>query len=261
MPADPYAAPKSHVADAPAVALGGDLIPQGQAVATGNGWQWIADGWGLFMRQPGTWVLIMVIFIVIFLVLGLIPIIGSLATNVLYPVFAGGFLLGCRALASGGDLEVGHLFAGFRDHFGKLALVGLFYLGAVIVAAMIAALVAGAGAGGFAALSNPEAFAREGGMMAIALFMLVMMALIVPAAMAIWFAPALIVFNDFGVGAALKSSFSACLKNIVPFLIYGIVFFVLAIVASIPIFLGWLALGPTLTASIYTAYRDIFYAD
>ena len=30
------------------------------------------------------------------------------------------------------------------------------------------------------------------------------------------------------------------------------------IVATLPLMLGWLALGPVLAASIYTAYRDIY---
>jgi len=58
--------------------------------------------------------------------------------------------------------------------------------------------------------------------------------------------------------AAIKQSFGACLKNIVPFLIYGVVAFVLSIVATIPFGLGWLVLGPVLAASVYTAYQDIF---
>jgi hypothetical protein len=44
-----------------------------------------------------------------------------------------------------------------------------------------------------------------------------------------------------------------------PFLLYGIVFFIAAIIASIPLMLGWLVLGPLLAASIYTAYRDIYF--
>ncbi len=99
------------------------------------------------------------------------------------------------------------------------------------------------------------------GTMTILLAVLVALALMIPAAMAIWFAPALVVLNDFGVGDALKASFVASLKNFVPFLVYGAVFLALAIVASIPLMLGWLALGPTIVASVYTAYRDIFYAE
>jgi hypothetical protein len=36
--------------------------------------------------------------------------------------------------------------------------------------------------------------------------------------------------------------------------------FVLAIVASIPLGLGWLLLGPVIIASVYTSYRDIFHS-
>jgi hypothetical protein len=41
----------------------------------------------------------------------------------------------------------------------------------------------------------------------------------IPLSMAMLFATPLIVFNDADVGAALKASFGACLKNISPFLV------------------------------------------
>jgi hypothetical protein len=41
--------------------------------------------------------------------------------------------------------------------------------------------------------------------------------------------------------------------------VFGVAFFLLAIVATIPVGLGWLVLGPVLLASIYTGYRDIYY--
>jgi len=41
-------------------------------------------------------------------------------------------------------------------------------------------------------------------------------------------------------------------------LIYGVVMLVLSILATLPLLLGWLVLVPIATASIYTAYRDIF---
>jgi uncharacterized membrane protein len=44
----------------------------------------------------------------------------------------------------------------------------------------------------------------------------------------------------------------------VPFLLYGIVLFILAIVAVIPLGLGMLILGPVIYASIFVAYKDIF---
>ena len=48
------------------------------------------------------------------------------------------------------------------------------------------------------------------------------------------------------------------MKNIMPFLVYGIAGFVLSIIASIPLFLGWVIFIPVITASIYISYKDIF---
>ena len=78
--------------------------------------------------------------------------------------------------------------------------------------------------------------------------------------MATWFAPALIVLHELAPIAALKASFYACLRNWIPFLIYGLAMLVLGILAAIPVGLGFLVLIPVLVASVYTAYRDIFRA-
>jgi uncharacterized membrane protein len=79
-----------------------------------------------------------------------------------------------------------------------------------------------------------------------------------PLVMAIWFAPALIVLQGTEPWAAMKLSFIGCLRNILPFLIYGVVGIALAIVATIPLLLGWLVLGPVTVASVYASYCDIF---
>jgi len=47
-------------------------------------------------------------------------------------------------------------------------------------------------------------------------------------------------------------------RNIWPFLIYGIVFLLLFIVATIPLGLGLLVVSPMIWASIYSGYRDIY---
>jgi uncharacterized membrane protein len=79
-----------------------------------------------------------------------------------------------------------------------------------------------------------------------------------PLLMALWFAPALVIFHDVQPMAAMKSSFQGCLRNMLPFLIYGIVGFLLAIVAVIPLGLGLLVLGPVMWGTMYVGYRDIF---
>jgi len=67
-----------------------------------------------------------------------------------------------------------------------------------------------------------------------------------------------VVFHDHGAIDALKGSFFGCLKNILPFLIYGLILMVASFIATIPLLLGWLVLGPVIGASVYTAYRDIY---
>ena len=254
MSSNPYAAPKAAVADA-ATPVQGNFIPGGRAVPAGRGWDWIVSGWNLFKKQPGMWIGLIVVALVIFFVMAIIPFIGSLALMVLGPVFGGGIMLGCRALDEGRELEIGHLFAGFKEKFGTLAAVGAIYLAAQVVIMVVIMLITGAslftlGRGG----------ADGGTAMGIVLAMLIMMALMIPVAMAVWLAPALVALNDRGAVEAMKESFFGCLKNIVPFLLYGIVLFVASIVAAIPLLLGWLVLGPVFAGSIYASYRDIYYS-
>jgi uncharacterized membrane protein len=56
----------------------------------------------------------------------------------------------------------------------------------------------------------------------------------------------------------MKASFRACLRNIPPFLVYGVVGVLLAIAASIPLGLGWFVLAPMAAASVYASYVDVF---
>jgi uncharacterized membrane protein len=255
---NPYAAPRATVADAVSPQQG-NFIPGGRGVPAGNGWTWIADAWELFKRQPGMWIAVVVALFVIFMVAAFIPVVGSIAMMVLFPVFTGGLMLGCRALAEGGRLEFGHLFAGFRGHVGTLAAVGAIYMVASLVIALVVGLITGVGMMTMMMGPNPDAANAVGALAGIVLASLVMLALMIPVIMAVWFAAPLVVFHERGAVDAMKESFFGCLKNIVPFLVYGVIFFILAILASIPLALGWLVLGPMAAASIYTAYRNVYF--
>ena len=76
--------------------------------------------------------------------------------------------------------------------------------------------------------------------------------------MAFWFAPGLVILGGMAPIDAIKASFAGSLKNIVPFILYTVIYFVAAIVATIPFGLGWLALMPLLMITIYVSYRDIY---
>ena len=252
---NPYAAPKAAVADE-AVVTNADFVPGGQAVPAGHGWTWIAEGWELFKRQPGMWIGIVLLFFVIMIAAALIPFLGGLLLSLFGPVFAAGFVVGCKALDSGGQLELGHLFAGFRERTGTLLAVGAIYLAASLVVMLVVGLTMGVGMAAMMGQGDPQSVGAMG--MTMVLAMLIMFALLLPLVMAIWLAAPLVVFHGQGAVDAMKGSFFGCLKNIVPFLLYGVVLFVFSIIATLPLGLGWLVLGPVFAASVYTSYRDIY---
>lgn len=251
MTTNPYSAPAATVAD-PAAPTG-RLVPGGRGVAAGHGWTWIAQGWDLFRQSPGVWVGMFLIFMLMYFAVGLIPFLGGVVTVIFAPVFTAGFMLGCRSLDEGGTLQVGHLFAGFRQRFGALVGVGAVYFAGTLIAVLITLALVGGSLAGFAQGTLPA----DGPLTGL-LFVLVFLALLLPVAMAFWFAAPLVVLHERGPLEAMKESFSGCLKNIVPYLLYGVIMLVLGILASIPLLLGWLVLGPVLTASLYASYRDIY---
>jgi hypothetical protein len=257
---NPYAPPKARVQDVPEQLPDGDFLPEGRGVPAGRGWSWLGEAWAFMGPQRWTFIGLFVLLVLIQIVANFIPLIGPIGVSIVMPVLLGGFLLGCESVRRGGAIEVGHLFAGFQRHAGKLLGIGALSFGFGIVAVIIMVAILGVAAlpmmmGG----AEPDPEAVMGMIVPMLLSVLVIMALSIPLAMAMLFAPALIVLNDYEFGTALKTSFFACLKNILPFLVWGVVVFVLSIVATIPLGLGWLLLGPTLMVSLYISYRDIFH--
>lgn len=247
--------------DAPVVAGSGNFLSAGRAVSAGRGWAWIVEGWALFQRAPGPWIAITVVGVVILVALSMVPVLGQIALTVLTPVFTAGLMLGCRSLQDGGTLEVPHLIGGFRERFGSLAAVGAIYLVAALVIALAVGLMVGTSLFSMFAdvhHADPEKIAAAA--VSVLLALLAMAALMIPVIMAIWFAPCLVVFHGQGAMDSMRGSFIACLKNTLPFLLYGLVLLVPAILATLPFALGWLVLGPVVPASVYTAYRDIFFS-
>ena len=236
-------------------------------VAAGNGLTWWTEGWRLFAASPWLWIAIVIVFVAIMVALAWVPLLGSLASTVLSPVLVAGIMAGCQAQDRGGQLTFEHLFSGFSDRLMPLVVVGLLYLAGTVAIALIfgALLIAVVGVSGLSALMSSDPLQGGWAMLAtlglgtlIALLVATLAAL--PLMMACWFAPALVMLRHDEPVAAMKTSFFACLANVMPMLVYGLIGIVLCIVASIPFLLGWIVLGPVFAASVYTSYKDIFGA-
>ena len=116
-------------------------------VDAGRGWGWIVEGWRLFARAPGVWIVILLIYFGINFVLSLIPLIGGLAYLLLSPVLTAGVLYGADAQARGETLEIGHLFRGFQDQqrMRPLVILGLISLAGYALMTLIAVGFIGGG--------------------------------------------------------------------------------------------------------------------
>ena len=236
-------------------------------VDAARGVSWWSEGWRLFSASPGVWIGIIVVFIVITVMMSMIPLLGTLATTLLGPVFAGGIMTGCRTQDRGGTLTLAHLFACFSDHLSPLMIVGLLYLvgSCAIMFFVFCAIFLTVGVGSIGAIMSGDAM--EAGYTLLETFgtaavivVLIALLLAIPLVMAYWFAPALVVFRNAEPWAAMKASFNANLVNMIPMLVYSLVGLGLAIVASIPLLLGWLVVAPMFAASVYASYKDIFGA-
>jgi len=240
-----------------------------RVVDASHGWRWIAQGILIFRKNPPQWLLLIAILFIGSRVLFAVPLIGVIAV-LIAPNFLAGLSHGAQALGQGKPLRLGYLASGFLKNAARLVTIGGVSLVGQFLTLMAITLVGGETISSLsktiaAGAAAPEAIAA---MQAAAPRM--MMALLVgfgvslPLMMAVWFAPLLVFFDDVKPLPALALSLWACLKNILPLLIYGMAV-VVPVVILMPLSLAtrqpdlglWL-LAPILVPSIYVSYKDLF---
>jgi hypothetical protein len=222
-----------------------EMIGEPRVVPAARGAAWWSEGFRLFTASIGTWIGIMVIYLVITLVISMIPFVGTVGHWLLTPVFMGGLMLGCAALRRGEPLRVSHLFEGFQgSHFVPLMIIGAVNIAIAlgVVALVGATVIGGLKLSDLAALGSAHdplnaffgsARAMTGTSLLISLLVLVLATVF---AMLNWFAPAVVALRSVTAVEGMKLSFLSCLRNWVPFLVYGLIgigMFVAAAVAFI----------------------------
>jgi hypothetical protein len=217
------------------------------------------NGLYLFFKAPLAWVLSCFVLLLIAATLALIPMVGQFFFTLLSPLFLAGLMIGCRALERGEKLEIAYLFAGFRQNPVPLITVGGIYLVGQVLILGVAMMLGGSTLmelliNGKRVDENELRGVMSGGLTAV----MVALGLSIPLMMAAWFAPLLVAFKDMPAVAAMKLSFLACIKNIIPLQLYTITMVVLAVIAAMPYGLGFFLLVPVLFASLYASYEDIF---
>ncbi len=246
-----------------------------------HGALWLRRAFAMLSVHRVRWLLLLLAYYTIIVSIDVVPWVGAFVAPLLKPVFAVGFLAAAWSQERGQPPAIGHLFRGFRAD-----LRALLPLGVVFVAGMTGAVVATSAVDGgkvlevLAGAARPdEAFIGRGDVQAAMLFGALCA---LPVVLALWFAPALVVFQDCAAGRALATSLHAAVVNWRPVAVYGLLLFfyggvlpgaVTALIAALApreaapailmlVLLPYLALlVATLHISDYVSYRDIFHPD
>ena len=261
---NPYAPPASDLSLPENRGFSGEPLRPPRGVPAGHALNWITGGWQLFKERPWPWIGAFLLYSLITIALGLIPFgVGGLVSSILGPMLTGGLMMGAHQQYRGGGFRVGALFSGMKSRPGPLALVGIAYLGFVVLIAVVTVV----GVAGTLVLANPDLLAaieagrfnpdQAGPLMLLPVLLAVLIG--VPLTMSVYFAPLLVALNEVPVLRAFKLSFQGCWHNILPFLFFGLLALILFIASLFTLGLALLVLIPILIIATYMAYRDIYY--
>ena len=93
-----------------------------------TGWEWLKQGVGLFRKQPAALTTLLFTSILVALVIGVIPYVGTLLVGVLVPSFSMAILRACQMIDNGERVTPAVLLTGFRQPaLARLWKVGVVY--------------------------------------------------------------------------------------------------------------------------------------
>jgi uncharacterized membrane protein len=230
-----------------------------------RGWIWVKQGYQLIMRNPLMSIsFAMICALVLFVVLK-IPEIGPLLAVLLMPILMAGYMRVCRALEEEEEVELTHLFEGFQKNTARLVALGGFAMLALLGASAAMVFIGGDALAtlldSFKATNDSqvlvEAMWTAGS--GVAFSLLVGFTLVCVLMLALQYAPMLIFFNDVKPVAAMRTSLSGTLRNIIPYIVYSLIMQFIALMLSLlPYNVGLIVLLPLGFTSLYVSYRNIF---
>lgn len=248
-----------------------------QTLPAAAGWRWITGGFAIYRRSPLILSMLVVTYWFVVLFLNILPFLGALAASVAIPGLSVGLMQAACNIERGQAASLQTLLGGFRQNTRTLLLLGGLYLIATLAALGLSTIVDGGELLRFMLSSNKEekAALAEADFTMPALLVALLMT---PVLMAWWFAPVLAAWHRLPLGKSLFFSFMACVMNWRPFITYGLglvltaailpglVLGLLMIVlpglqqfAPVVVSMAMaLVVAPTVFASFYVGYRDIF---
>jgi hypothetical protein len=244
---------------------------QALTLPASRGLRWLIEGFAIFRRKPVLLTFLVFGYWLSMAVISAIPYLGQNISLVLIPAFSVSLMNACRIVDEDDVMPPQVLFSGFHRNLQALLALGATYVVASMGILGLSALFDG----GIlfrmlvvGEMPDPEALAGTSVFIAAQLAIV----LLVPVMMAFWFAPVLAAWHDMSAGKSLFFSLVASVRNWRAFLTYSLAVGIIGI--FVPRLLGALGGGgslaamftvalsmvllPTVYASFYVSYRDVF---
>lgn len=242
-----------------------------------RGWRWIAEGFGIFRKRHLMLSFFVLSYWMLMALINSLPFVGQIVATLLIPVFSVSLMNACRLIEQDSPMPPQLLFSGFNKNLRALLVLGAVYIVLSVTILGMTSLVDDGSLFQLVVLGQrpSEQALATGEIMLAGQLALVLFS---PLIMAYWFAPVLAAWHDLPPGKSLFFSFVACMRNWRAFLTYTAAIMVVG--AMIPgLVVGLLSsllsdggemfsvtltlaivfiLLPTLYASFYVSYRDVF---
>jgi uncharacterized membrane protein len=254
MSANPYEAPRAAVADHVDVRDEAGFVDSPRRLPAAQGWHWIRDAWELFKSSPAVWLMTALMYVGAVYGARFVPYVGVLGVSFLYPFFFGIVILLAEGVRRGRGADTASAMAALVPHMASMTVLSLGFVAMTVISAVVA-YVPLLGVDGLGVLIG--IVPRPGKQFYLATG--IRAAIAIPLSFLVHFTPNLVLLHAKSPLQAMRTSFAACARNILPYLYFFGAFIGLGIAASLPLLLGWFALLPVLLLVNYTSYRDIFF--
>jgi len=212
--------------------------------------QWYADAMGLWRRGPGVFTLLALVILATNLLLGLVPVAGTLVAQIVAPLLECGLLYASLAADRGDRPRIAHLIAVAAAPPRAQAAVVAAGLVVFAAEAAVAQLVDGSNL--LAASASAEAVSTRGLVAAYVAGIAVSLPLL--------FVPFAALFDGTGFRQSFAASGAAFARNVAPLATFGALTLLLLLVGVATSGVGLLLALPWSAAASYACWKDVFGA-
>ncbi len=218
--------------------------------------KWISEGFRLTQQYLGGFIGIYILFFLISMVVGFIPIIGSVISNiVIAPALTAGVVLMAHRIDQERPYEFNDFFKGF-DYIKDLAIIALIMIG-LMVLCFLPMIFGFAGSGFFEFINDPVNAPEPQFSALFALGGLISIIPLIYLAVSYLFPYHFHLFGDLSGWEALETSRKTIGNKFGSFLLFIFVLSLINIAGVLVLCVGILFTIPATTIAMYAAFRDI----